>query len=463
MTTVAGTRQSRTSDDIASPAMKRTRSRSPQPESRSTRPYRKRSRSRSPIRSEREDEDRRARHRHRHHHDDDNRRGGDRNKNEIDKPKERSHNEPSSSRRHHHHHRHHRDHHETHAVAVDNGNARRRSTERNHFARRERKPDNDSKTDVPVELPFGARKLSSRHDFGVFEPLLGHYLELHKSLDLSALDEAELRGRWKSFVGKWNRGELPDGWYDPELFARVAHDAAEDRAEEERLNPTAAVVARESSVDDDDDEGGGDRGGAKRQEAGVASPQQQQQQKEPRANNDDNSDDSDYGPSLPPSSRPGFNTTHSATLPHLQDLALRRELDDEERAAALEDLRFARRADRRQQKEQLDELVPRADAGTRERKLEKRAAVNDKMRAFRDPSPGAAEVPESELLGEGDGITEHKRMVATMQQKVSERQSRREEDRRAKAAERDERIQAFRAREEKTIETLKELARRRFG
>ena len=111
--------------------------------------------------------------------------------------------------------------------------------------------------------------------------------------------------------------------------------------------------------------------------------------------------------------------------------------------------------------------MPRAEAGTRERRLEKRRELNDKMRAFRDPSPGGGgdEMPDEEALGTGgsSSVDDYKRMLATEKQRVSERQLRREEIARARAAEREERVRAYREREEGTIEKLRELARRRFG
>lgn len=35
------------------------------------------------------------------------------------------------------------------------------------------------------------------------------------------MDKWEVKGWWKSFVGKWNRGELVEGWYDFEMYVKV--------------------------------------------------------------------------------------------------------------------------------------------------------------------------------------------------------------------------------------------------
>ena len=278
------------------------------------------------------------------------------------------------------------------------------------------------------------------------------------------MDETEVRGRWKSFTGKWNRGELAEGWYDPEMFARVTEewvaeggsgrrgkgDVDEEDEEEggEEEAPAAAASLGVRQRDDDDHDRGHDHSS-----------------RHPPRHEDDSDSDSDgsYGPRLPGTG--GSAHPHGPNIPSVTDLALRDEQAAEAAHSDVSALRHARKLDRQQQKDRLDELVPRADAGTRERKLEKRAALNDKLRAFRDRSPGAADVPEADLLGGGDegGPDEHRRMVAAQQAKVSERQSRRDEMRRARDAERDERVREYREREERTIETLRELARRRFG
>jgi hypothetical protein len=51
-------------------------------------------------------------------------------------------------------------------------------------------------------LPFNSRELKKR-DYEAFEPLFALYLDIQKGKVLDELDEHEVRGRWKSFVGKW--------------------------------------------------------------------------------------------------------------------------------------------------------------------------------------------------------------------------------------------------------------------
>jgi hypothetical protein len=54
----------------------------------------------------------------------------------------------------------------------------------------------------PVALPYQARALSKRH-FEEYKPLFQSYLDIQKQINLDELDERELKGRWKSFVGHW--------------------------------------------------------------------------------------------------------------------------------------------------------------------------------------------------------------------------------------------------------------------
>jgi hypothetical protein len=50
------------------------------------------------------------------------------------------------------------------------------------------------------------------------------------------------------------------------------------------------------------------------------------------------------------------------------------------------------------EKERLEELIPRADLGTKERRLEKRAEIRDVHRSFRDKSPEVT-ISGSTLMG----------------------------------------------------------------
>ncbi|KAL0934317.1 RNA helicase-like protein [Colletotrichum truncatum] len=331
---------------------------------------------------------------------------------------------------------------------IGEGNLRREREERHHHHHHRHHRHRDSpresgrggSRDVtnsapPITLPYDARTLS-KNDLDVFRPLLAYYLDLQKQKDMRDMDEREVRGRWKSFMGKWNRGELSSGWYDPEMFM-----TAKDRAAEEGpRRPDAEETNRKASGEKDEDEN----------------------------DDDDDEDDEDLGPRLPSAAREGGQRSGPG-MPSMADLSLRRENLAEdaqrEREARNEDLRQQRKDDRKMQRERLDDLAPRAEAGTRERMLEKKALVNEKMKDFRERGggDGQAEVGEQELMGGGDSLAEYRAMKAREERKKTEREIRREEVARARAAEREERVREYREREEGVMKGLKELAKQRFG
>lgn len=324
-----------------------------------------------------------------------------------------------------------------------------------------------------MEIPFNARPLSFKHDLEAFEPLFAYYLDIQKGKDFYELDPHEARGRWKSFVNKWNRAELAEGWYDPEMFERVVREAPARTRSDLHEGKT-----REEGSDDRRNTGdtqrwrdtmspGSERDGQEDVHADSKDGDKDKDKDEGGDDDDDDDDEDDYIPPLPPgqsASNPG-TSRHGPGIPTTGDLALQREAAAEEHESRIAGLRLARKADRAQQKERLDELVPRAEAGTRERKLEKKALVNDKMRAFRDRGGGDAmeEVGEGDLMGGGDSLDEYRKAAKEQQRKKTDRELRREAEARAKAEEREERLREWREREEEKLRGLKELARARFG
>lgn len=172
------------------------------------------------------------------------------------------------------------------------------------------------------------------------------------------------------------------------------------------------------------------------------------------------SDDEDggYGPTLPTSA------AKSAAHPTRQDLQYRDELDRDARQDAFADARHERKLDRKRENERLNELAPRAEAGTKERQMEKKREKAESNRAFRDAgSPGAEEVGERDLMGADGGIEGYKAKLKAEEKRKTERELRREENLRARAVEREERLAHHRAKEDQTIEMLKALAQQRYG
>ncbi|KAI0178647.1 hypothetical protein GGR52DRAFT_532947 [Hypoxylon sp. FL1284] len=329
--------------------------------------------------------------------------------------------------------------------------ARSPSTQ-HHQRRRHHRSETYQPADVPDELPFGSRRLV-RSDLENFRPLFAQYLEVQKQKDIAALDEREVRGRWKSFVGKWNHGSLAEGWYDPEMLAEARRNWDANGWDASSRLPPLPYARRDRE----------------RSDSGSSAARHKEGNEDVEEKEESDAESDEYGPALPadddtsdPASR---SARHGPGIPSLQDLALRREQVEEDREHDVEQLRLARRADRTQQRERLDELVPRADAGTRERRLEKRREVNDKMRGFRERSPGAAAVGEAELMGgnEADEVAEYKRTQEAARRRRSEREVRREEEARARAAEREDRVREYRRKEESTMQVLRQIARERFG
>ncbi|KAF2167129.1 hypothetical protein M409DRAFT_22561 [Zasmidium cellare ATCC 36951] len=273
---------------------------------------------------------------------------------------------------------------------------------------------------VKTNLPYKRAQLK-KDDFTEYKALFAEYLDVQKSIDIDSISEHEAKGRWKSFLGKWNHGELSQGWYDPEMKERV-DERWKTRPKASR--PKQRVPAETNAGEEDEDE-----------------------------------DDDGYGPALPgkTSSRPG------PAIPSLDDLQHRQELADEDRSARIADLRYERKADRNLQKERAEELAPRADPGSRERQMEKKQVVTAVNQEFKDAKDGGdVEVGDNELMGD-DGVDGYKKQVNEMEKKKNERELRKEEVLRARAAEREERLQAQRAKEEKTMSMLRGLARERFG
>jgi hypothetical protein len=74
---------------------------------------------------------------------------------------------------------------------------RERSPPRHAHHRRKRSLD-----PTPKDLPFNSRQLTKR-DYEAFKPMFALYLDIQKGKILEEMDEVEVKGRWKSFVGKW--------------------------------------------------------------------------------------------------------------------------------------------------------------------------------------------------------------------------------------------------------------------
>lgn len=129
--------------------------------------------------------------------------------------------------------------------------------------------------------------------------------------------------------------------------------------------------------------------------------------------------------------------------------------------------RAEKRAHRAAKRDVEDEVAPRAEPGTHERRMEKRQETAAAHRSFAESRRGGSPTdaaPEELLMGSGENDLETLRKAqAQEQRKKNEREIRREEILRARAAEREEKVQRYREKEEETIGWLKTLAKQRFG
>ena len=234
-----------------------------------------------------------------------------------------------------------------------------------------------------------------------------------------------------------NRGELAEGWYDP---------ATLDKAQ-------ASLAATEKSFD--------------------ARPSQDATRQMPASSNGQvegnaelSSDEDDFGPTLP-GKEARHQRGHGPVIPRMDDLDVKRELEQEDHQMGIEDLRASRKIDRKVQKERLEELVPRAEAGSKDRMLEKKREKADSNRAFaaaKTETGGVDEVAENDLLGDDDGGIEGlKKLKKLEEKKKTEREVRKEEILRARKEEREERIRVYQEKEERTMSGLVALARSKFG
>ncbi|GLI73321.1 hypothetical protein PoHVEF18_001536 [Penicillium ochrochloron] len=290
----------------------------------------------------------------------------------------------------------------------------------------------------PVVLPYQARELS-RRDLEAYQPMFAMYLDIQKGLLVEDMPEEEVKGRWKSFTRKWNHGELAEGWYDPATLEKARQSAAEYQpGPTDRASPDYG------------------RGEASRG-VGAMVPQA----------GDDEDDEEEYGPTLPVPGSARDVTYSGPTIPNMQDLELKRESAIEDAIAAREDSQQQYRSELRSHKAEVrhieDEVAPRAEPGTRERQLEKRREAAAANRAFANARGGSPEAtPDAELMGDND-FASLKKEKEKEQRKKNEREIRREEIMRARAAEREERVQKYREKEEETIGWLQQLAKQRFG
>ncbi|WEW55052.1 hypothetical protein PRK78_000480 [Emydomyces testavorans] len=279
-----------------------------------------------------------------------------------------------------------------------------------------------------------------------------------------------------------NRGDLAEGWYDPNTFEKARDSAfTRDPSEPRSSRRDASLWKRRSGSYGEDT--WRNRLVTPRDLDRVQDTQRTglpEQAISPRETTEDEEEDGDeesYGPQIPtehtsssPSRAPKRIDKSGPKIPTIQDLQLQRE----SHLSSLQETREAQRLSHKQSlkshKSHLhqfeEETAPRAEPGTRERRLEKRREVASSNRAFAESRRGASpgEAPEAELMGdEGGDLETLKRQREKEVRKKNEREIRKEELLRARAAEREERLKSFRRKEEETMSYLRALAKEKFG
>ncbi|KAL2369118.1 hypothetical protein BDBG_06367 [Blastomyces gilchristii SLH14081] len=369
-----------------------------------------------------------------------------------------------------------RDHHRRHRRASDDRDARSRSPERRNRKHSRREQERRAVA-APVTLPFDARPLS-KHDLQLLEPMFALYLDIQKNIDITDLDKREVKGRWKSFMGKWNRGELAEGWYDPSTFQKAQQDSAAGNYQ--RVSSPGARASPDYG-ERYAKPGRKDTSETRRERSTSSVISLDRRSKDTEENEDEDEEEESYGPKPPtPDSSlaiarsSGADQKSGPTIPSFQDLQLQRESEKQSQTTTFitqrKETSLARAAHKAQIRSAEEEIAPRAEPGTRERRLEKKRETAAANRAFAESKTGGDDdgiVGDDELMGGGgaggDDLAALKKQREKEMRKKNEREIRREELLRARAAEREERLKAYRRREEETMSVLKALAKQRFG
>lgn len=282
-----------------------------------------------------------------------------------------------------------------------------------------------------------------------------------------------------------NRGELAEGWYDPQTLHKART--------QQQTSPYASDGHRQKRRRHSPEYGQEAADGRELERPFQGSEEVEEDDFGPALPGQIGGDDNGHGTITAPG---GGRRPPGPAIPNMQDLELQRgksanplimlvqlvrslppktnpvltgllhiESVLESISQSHNDLRALRKDDVKAQKARLDELIPKAEPGTRDRQLEKKRELADSNRAFAaaKEDPSALDINDNDLMGGGEGIEEVKKMKKEFERKKNERELRREEVLRARAVEREERLAVAREKEERTMEMLRGLARGRFG
>ncbi|OLL24272.1 hypothetical protein NEOLI_003405 [Neolecta irregularis DAH-3] len=151
--------------------------------------------------------------------------------------------------------------------------------------------------------------------------------------------------------------------------------------------------------------------------------------------------------------------TVGPSMPTQQDNQLQKERQQELHLYEEQEAQLARKRDRRIQKDRLEELAPKAEPGTRERQLEKKRELNQKLKSFREKSPDGVELKESDIYGDDD----FKAKLAISKNAAAQREEMKEDRLREREMEKSVRKKELLTKEEETMKMFKEIAKQRYG
>ncbi|EFE42864.1 conserved hypothetical protein [Trichophyton verrucosum HKI 0517] len=283
--------------------------------------------------------------------------------------------------------------------------------------------------------------------------MFGTYLDIQKGIFMEDLDDRELKGRWKSFVGKWKALE---GAYNRGSPETSVHSPRGRRASPSYKNSEERSAAFSERRSQDFNER-------------SLSAEQEGQNKD-EGEEDEEDEEESYGPQIPTSQRQMSSYRSGPKIPTLADLTIKRE--DEQ--LDLEESRRVNKAIRKQElnshkgelRRMEDEIAPRAEPGSRERLLEKKREKSASNRQFAEARRGGSPieaVADADLMGGGEGEDGFKKLKEKQMRKKNERELRKEEILRARAEEREIRLRSYRRKEDETMDYLRAIAQERFG
>ena len=187
---------------------------------------------------------------------------------------------------------------------------RSRSPKHRHHHPRTHRISKRTHSPPDITLPLNSPPISTRH-FTTLTPVFASYLSIQKNLTFSDLDHTEAKGRFKSFVRHYNRGELARGWYERVVaLFRDGPPAAEETAVDVREPPPKRPRVEKENDDVDED-----------------------------------SSDNEFGPAPPGQGK--RRDRLGPRVPGVDELEIQKELHQEDRVRSLEDFRYERRLDRK--------------------------------------------------------------------------------------------------------------------